>query len=255
MRVEDGVGGHAALARGGEGDAEAPFVGSVAAPMHEASPFEVLDDHRRAALGQAEVARQIGQRNSFGRGYVLEKCRLVLAEVRVVGSPERAEDPSVSLLKSCSIRTIHNVDDCGTLPVMDESILDALSTSNRVTLYILDAIPEDALGGVAASKGRSVGAMLAHLHNMRLMWFDAAAKDLAARMTKIEKDQVFDRELLRSSLEASSAAMEELVRRALDGGRIVGFKRSPAAFVGYLVAHEGYHWGEIGMTLNSLATH
>jgi uncharacterized damage-inducible protein DinB len=180
---------------------------------------------------------------------VLEKGGFVLAEVRIVGSPERAEDASIGLLKSCSIRTIHNVDDCGTLPIMDESILDALSTSNRVTLYILEAIPEEALDGVAASKGRSVGAMFAHLHNMRLMWFDAAAKDLAARITKVEKDQSFDRAVLRSSLEASSAAMEELVRRALDGGRIVGFKRSPAAFVGYLVAHEGYHWGEIGMTL------
>lgn len=133
---------------------------------------------------------------------------------------------------------------------MDESILDALTTSNRVSLYILASITPHALAATAGGKGRSVGSMFAHLHNSRLMWLDAAAKDLAAGVSKVEKVDTGDRDLLARSLEASGEAMAELVRRALAGKRITGFKRSPAAFVGYLVAHDGYHWGEIGIALN-----
>ncbi len=132
---------------------------------------------------------------------------------------------------------------------MDAEIREALATSNRVTTYLLQAIPPDALGGVSASKGRSVGAMFAHLHNTRLMWLDAAAKDLRAGLAKIEKDQTGDPTFLRESLDASAAAIDELVRRAIEGGRILGFKGPPAAFVGYLIAHDGYHWGEIGIAL------
>ncbi len=132
---------------------------------------------------------------------------------------------------------------------MDAGIRDALATSNRVTTYLLEAISADALGGVSASKGRSVGAMFAHLHNTRLMWLEAAAKDLRAGLVKIEKERTGEPELLRECLDASARAVDELVRRAIEGGRIVGFRGPPAVFVGYLIAHDGYHWGEIGIAL------
>lgn len=39
----------------------------------------------------------------------------------------------------------------------EEQLLDTWNIHNRVNLYMLDAIAPEALGGVSASKGRSVG--------------------------------------------------------------------------------------------------
>lgn len=39
------------------------------------------------------------------------------------------------------------------------------------------------------------------------------------------------------------------IERAEAGGRIKGFKPSVTAFVGYLISHESYHQGDIGVRL------
>lgn len=94
---------------------------------------------------------------------------------------------------------------------MGEDLREALATSNRVTTYLLDAIPAEALAGTPVSGGRSVGAMFAHLHNARLMWLDAAAKDLRAGLVKIEKERSGDAAWLRECLDGSARAMDKLV--------------------------------------------
>ena len=50
-----------------------------------------------------------------------------------------------------------------------EQIIDSWHIHTRITFYLLDAIPEEALAGISASKGRSVGQMFAHVHNVRLL--------------------------------------------------------------------------------------
>jgi hypothetical protein len=43
--------------------------------------------------------------------------------------------------------------------------LDTWHISNRINLYLLDAIEENYLNAISASKGRNVGEQFAHLHN------------------------------------------------------------------------------------------
>jgi uncharacterized damage-inducible protein DinB len=135
--------------------------------------------------------------------------------------------------------------------MMEGQLADTWNINNRINLYMLEAIAPDVLSGVSASKGRSVGEQFAHLHNVRLMWLEAAAKDLMDGLTKIEKQDALDKDLLSRSLVASGTAIETLINRSVAaGGKVKGFKPHVTAFLGYLCAHEGYHRGEIGIILH-----
>jgi uncharacterized damage-inducible protein DinB len=134
---------------------------------------------------------------------------------------------------------------------MEGQIADTWNINNRINLYMLEAIPPEALSGLPTSKGRNVGEQFAHMHNVRLMWLEAAAKDLMDGLAKIEKADALDKDLLKQSLELSGTAIETLLNRsAAAGGKVKGFKPHVTAFLGYLCAHEGYHRGEIGIILN-----
>lgn len=130
-------------------------------------------------------------------------------------------------------------------------MVDTWRIHNRITLYVLDAISPEALGGVSASKGRTVGAQFAHMHNNRIAWLEAAASDLLEGLAKIDKASTGDKDLLRQALEGSGSAIGALLGRGIQaGGKIEAFKPHAVAFMAYLIAHESYHQGEIGMILN-----
>ena len=66
-------------------------------------------------------------------------------------------------------------------------LIDTWNIHNRINIYLLDAINEEFLTDVSASKGRNVGEQYAHIHNVRLMWLKASSPDLLEGLTKIEK--------------------------------------------------------------------
>lgn len=132
---------------------------------------------------------------------------------------------------------------------MNRQLLETWDIHNRIHFYLLDAIPPEALSGVPVSKGRSVGEVFAHIHNARLMWLEVSAADLSGGLVKIAKEQANDHALLRRSLEESGQAMHALLARGLETGKIKGFKPHPPAFLGYAIAHEAHHRGEIGVIL------
>ena len=133
---------------------------------------------------------------------------------------------------------------------MDEQLLDTWRIHARINLYLLDAISAEALNVKTASgQGRSAGEMFAHIHNVRVMWMEQTS-ELAKGLAKVEKEKAGDKKLLRKSLEASAKAMEALIGKGIEsGGRVKGFKPHVTAFVGYAIAHDSYHHGEIGVAL------
>jgi uncharacterized damage-inducible protein DinB len=133
---------------------------------------------------------------------------------------------------------------------LENQIVDTWDINNRINLYLLEAIPPDALNDISASKGRTVAQQLAHLHNVRLMWLKASAPELMQGLEKIEKETAADKKLLAHNLKASGQAMASLLRKSLEnGGRIKGFKPHVTAFLGYIVSHESHHRGQIALSL------
>jgi uncharacterized damage-inducible protein DinB len=130
-----------------------------------------------------------------------------------------------------------------------KQLIDTWAISNRINLYLLDAIPSAALNDLSASKGRTVAEQFAHLHNVRLMWLGTSASELMEGLEKIEKDAAADKKLLQKSLKASGRAVEELLEKGIREGKIKGFKPHVAAFLGYLISHESHHRGQIALSL------
>ena len=130
-----------------------------------------------------------------------------------------------------------------------KEIIDTWNINNRINLYMLDAIPTEALNDVSASKGRSVAEQFAHLHNVRLMWLKASGPELIEGIDKVEKEVAADKKLLIRSLKQSGKAMEELFKKAVAEGKVKGFKPHVTAFLGYVLAHESHHRGQIALSL------
>ncbi len=132
---------------------------------------------------------------------------------------------------------------------MDEQIIETWAIHNRINLFLLDAIKDDALGAALSDKGRTVYALFAHIHNVRLMWLKSAAPALLKGLEKLEA-KAGDKDELRQALTASGNAIEELLRQAFaNGGKVKGFKPHAVAFLGYLISHESHHRGQIGWAL------
>jgi uncharacterized damage-inducible protein DinB len=128
-------------------------------------------------------------------------------------------------------------------------LIETWQIHNRIHLYLLDAIATESLTDQAASKGRTVGEQFAHIHNVRLMWLKSAAPELLESLLKLEKDMMLTVSDLKTHLSQSSEAIEKVINWGLETGKVKGFKPHPTAFVGYLIAHEAHHRGQITLSL------
>ena len=133
---------------------------------------------------------------------------------------------------------------------LENQIVDTWKIHNRINLYLLESIPATGLSDASASKGRTVAEQLAHLHNVRLMWLKVSGPELMEGLEKIEKETAADKKLLARRLKESGTAMEKLLKKSLEtDGKIKGFKPHITAFLGYIIAHESHHRGQIALSL------
>jgi uncharacterized damage-inducible protein DinB len=116
--------------------------------------------------------------------------------------------------------------------------------NNRVNLRLLEALTDDQLAATILPRGRTVTSYFVHIHMARFYWLERRAKTLAKSLKKIPAGTAA-RTTLRQALIDSSKAMEELFDEAEHTGRIKGTKLGPVGFLGYALAHEGHHRGQI----------
>lgn len=134
---------------------------------------------------------------------------------------------------------------------MVEQIIETWTIHNRINLYLLEALTEDMVTATFAPKGRTVYALFAHIHNVRLMWLKVSAPELLEGLEKLEKAEGEVKGRLGVALTASGLALEKLLYDSLTTreGKIKGFKPHAVAFMGYLISHESHHRGQIEVAL------
>jgi uncharacterized damage-inducible protein DinB len=134
------------------------------------------------------------------------------------------------------------------LPV---ALLNAFNTNNRINQYLIDNLPPAAWKAKPAEgKGRDIAAIVAHMHNVRVMWLKAAkAAEIPAQL---DRATVTSAQAMRA-LENSRSALSIVVSQALSNdGRVKGFRPNVAGFLAYLIAHDAHHRGQITMLARQL---
>jgi uncharacterized damage-inducible protein DinB len=116
--------------------------------------------------------------------------------------------------------------------------------NNRVNLLLLDALSDEQLAATILPRGRAVTSYFVHIHMARFYWLERRAPALAKSFNKIPGGTA-PRATLRQALIDSGKAMGELFGQAERTGHIKGVKLGPVAFLGYALAHEGHHRGQI----------
>lgn len=123
-------------------------------------------------------------------------------------------------------------------------LVDTWHLNNRVNLRLLAHLTDEQLAWMAHSRARSIADQLAHLHNVRILWLEPRLPEAARGLRKIEKGAA-TRAVLEQALSQSADAIGEMLAEAERTGKLKSAKRGPVAFLGYALAHEGHHRGQI----------
>lgn len=130
---------------------------------------------------------------------------------------------------------------------LPQASLKAFETNERINQYLLANLPAEAWrADPPGDKGRNIASVVAHMHNVRVMWLKAAAKE-SKIPDQLNKHTATIAQASKA-LQQSSEALVAVMQPALAGdGRIKGFKPDVAGFIGYLIAHDAHHRGQICM--------
>jgi uncharacterized damage-inducible protein DinB len=131
-------------------------------------------------------------------------------------------------------------------PEIPRALLNAFDTNNRINQYLIENLPSAAWKRKPADgKGRTIAAIVAHMHNVRVMWLKASKSEEIP--DPLDRATVSPAHAVRA-LESSRQALYAVMERALAGnGRIKGFRPDVAGFFAYLIAHDAHHRGQITM--------
>jgi uncharacterized damage-inducible protein DinB len=129
--------------------------------------------------------------------------------------------------------------------VLADALLAAFDTNDRINHYLLENLPDAAWRAEPpGGKGRDVASIFAHMHNVRVMWLKAVKGKVPEQLDR----HTVTTAQASKGLEQSRAALREVLQAALESdGRVKGFRPDVAGFVGYLIAHDAHHRGQIAM--------
>jgi uncharacterized damage-inducible protein DinB len=129
-------------------------------------------------------------------------------------------------------------------PTIHCALADTWHINNLVNLRLLDALTDEQLAATILPRGRAVTSYFVHIHMARFYWLERRARALAKTLKKIPGGTA-PRATVRQALIDSGRAMGELFAEAERTGHIKGSRLGPVGFLGYALAHEGHHRGQI----------
>jgi len=142
------------------------------------------------------------------------------------------------------------------------ALLEAWVVNNAIHELVLSQVTPQAWRahppGVAGIRGRSIAAIVAHMHNVRRKWVRLSAPHLKL---PVELDRSCTQKQARAALAQSARACSLVLAQSLNpGGSVKQFRRdgwarpwtAGGAMFAYMLTHEAQHRGQICMLMHQL---
>jgi uncharacterized damage-inducible protein DinB len=136
----------------------------------------------------------------------------------------------------------------------DASLLDALLDSwdrnNRILVNLLRALPEESLDLKPTDDSMSVAELFDHMNFGRLISTSEAVPEFCPNPPGEDRVKERDRGRLVEMLNGSARLVADAVRARIEAGRPTDLRYDhPVLFLQHMIWHEGYHHGQIKLTL------
>ncbi len=130
-----------------------------------------------------------------------------------------------------------------------DALLRAYATHDRINRYLIERLPE-AAWNAKPEAGRTIAAIVAHMHNVRVMWLKVAkAENIPDQLDR----HTVTREQALAGLDASRDAIMGLLGSALaTTGKVKNSPPDAAHFLAYQISHDAHHRGQICMLAREL---
>ena len=144
-------------------------------------------------------------------------------------------------------------------PDLRAGMQEAFAVNDRVNQLLLEYLdPRAWRAQLPGSKGRTIAAIFAHVHNIRCKWLRLSAPHLKLP-PRLDRARCTQKQV-RNALEASAELCSQMLAEALGQGRVKTFCRDGwakawtpgAAMFTYMIAHEAHHRGQVCMLAHQL---
>jgi uncharacterized damage-inducible protein DinB len=137
-------------------------------------------------------------------------------------------------------------------PDLLEALLDSWDRNNTILVNLLAAIPKEDLELRGAEGSPSIAQLFTHMHYVRLVFVFEDAREFARDVPEEEWAAERDPGRLAQMLDDSAKAVRDAVRGRLEAGRAMDLHYDhPILMLQHLIWHEGYHHGQIKLTLKA----
>lgn len=134
---------------------------------------------------------------------------------------------------------------------LGQALLQAAATNERINQFLLEHLDPAAWNAKPPGDGRTIAAIVTHVHNVRRMWLQVAASEHGVPEKLDRRTATIGQ--AKTALGESFLALRGLVERSLaEGGKVKDFKPDVVGFLAYVVAHEAHHRGQVALLARSL---
>jgi uncharacterized damage-inducible protein DinB len=120
------------------------------------------------------------------------------------------------------------------------------AANNRVDIFLVENLSDELWSAKVPGAAKTIGALVVHLHNVRCMWVKMLGRKLG-----VQPPRSLDRR--RATRPEAIAALARILELGLAaGGKVPGFPPDVMHFLGYFLAHDAHHRGQICLLAREL---